>query len=60
VRLLRISLYKVYNIIHIICSYLQMELKYGKALIKWVNVLSMIHIELISIMCGFQADTKNS
>jgi hypothetical protein len=47
---LRISLCKMCNRIHIIYSHLQIELNYGKAPNKWVNVSSTIHIKLISIM----------
>jgi hypothetical protein len=48
--LLRITLYKMCDRIHIICSHLQTELNHEKAPNKWVNVLLTIHIELVSIM----------
>jgi hypothetical protein len=48
--LIRISLCKLCNRIHIFCSHLWMELNRRKTPNKWVNVLSMIHIELTSIM----------
>jgi hypothetical protein len=54
------SLCKMYNRVHINYSHLQIELNRGKTLIKLVNVLSTIRIELINIMRGFQAVTKNS
>jgi hypothetical protein len=54
------SLCKMYNRVHINYSHLQIELNRGKTLIKLVNVLLTIRIELINIMRGFQAGTKNS
>jgi hypothetical protein len=54
------SLCKMYNRVHINYSHLQIELNREKTLIKLVNVLSTIRIELINIMRGFQAGTKNS
>jgi hypothetical protein len=41
----RISLCKMCNRIH-----LRMELNCGKTLNKWVDVLSMMHMELINII----------